>query len=138
METIKKEFKFNDYSLNLLSEFDLRLIISGGILSESDKTVIKDMGKEGFKIGAKIAIEDFPNNHAFAIPKIILDSSKFIEKFKPDLCIVYADRFESFGFSIASFHSNIPSLHVEAGDITNGGTYDDNLRHCITKMSHLF
>ena len=124
--------------INSEKVFELRLIVSGGILGEFDKTVINDMNKEGFIIGAKIFINEFPNNHSYVIPKVIIESSKFIEVYKPDLCIVYADRYESFGFSIASFHSNIPSLHLEAGDITNGGTYDDNLRHCITKMSHLF
>ena len=35
-------------------------------------------------------------------------------------------------------HSNIPLLHLEAGDITEGGTYDDQIRHCISKLSHLY
>ena len=29
-------------------------------------------------------------------------------------------------------------MHIEAGDITSGGTYDDNVRHAISRISHLF
>ena len=32
---------------------------------------------------------------------------------------------------------NIPTVHVEGGDITEGGTLDDNVRHALTKLSHL-
>ena len=60
-----------------------------------------------------------------------------IANINPDLCIVYADRYE-FAFAIASTHSNKIILHIEAGDITQGGTYDDYIRHWGTKMSHLY
>ena len=96
------------------------------------------MQNDNLEIGKKIQLDEFPNNHSYAISTVIKESSQYIEFFSPDLCIIYADRYESFGFSVSAFHSNTPSLHIEAGDITNGGTYDDNLRHCITKMSHLF
>ena len=33
--------------------------------------------------------------------------------------------------------NNIIVAHIEGGDITNGGTHDDNIRHAITKLSHL-
>ncbi len=118
--------------------FNLKILVSGGILSESDNTVLEDMKRDNLEVGRKLQIEDFPKNHSYAISEVIKKSSEYISEFNPDLCIVYADRFESFGFSVAAFHSNTPSLHLEAGDITTGGTYDDNLRHCITKMSHLF
>ena len=31
----------------------------------------------------------------------------------------------------------IPTIHLEGGDVTEGGTFDDNVRHAITKLSHL-
>ena len=30
----------------------------------------------------------------------------------------------------------IPTIHLEGGDVTEGGTFDDNVRHAITKLSH--
>ena len=123
--------------INIDNDLNLKLVVSGGILSD-DNTVMDDIKKNNLIIGKKIKLEQYPKNHSFAIAEVISQSSIYIDNFKPDLCIIYADRFESFGFSVASFHSNVPCMHIEAGDITNGGTYDDNIRHCITKMSHLF
>ena len=31
----------------------------------------------------------------------------------------------------------IPTFHIEGGDITEGGALDDNIRHAITKLSHI-
>ena len=51
--------------------------------------------------------------------------------------VVYADRFEGFSAIIASTQMNIPTAHIEGGDITEGGALDDSVRHAMTKLSHL-
>lgn len=52
-------------------------------------------------------------------------------------CIVciYADRAESFGASIAAFTCGKRIIHIEGGDITQGGTFDDRFRHAISALS---
>lgn len=77
--------------------------------------------------------------HSFVISNIIKQISDFIMDSNKDfdMAIAYADRFETFGFAISTSQSGIPLLHMEAGDITNGGTPDDNVRHAITKLAHL-
>ena len=32
---------------------------------------------------------------------------------------------------------NIPTIHIEGGDKTEGGTLDDSARHAMTKISHI-
>ena len=54
-----------------------------------------------------------------------------------DVLIVYADRYETFAAAVTASHMNIPICHIEGGDITEGGTYDDNIRHAISKIAHL-
>ena len=78
--------------------------------------------------------------HSYVISNIIRQITDLMIKgnLNFDLAIAYADRFETLGFAIATSQSGIPVLHMEAGDITNGGTPDDNVRHSITKLSHLF
>ena len=78
--------------------------------------------------------------HSYVISNVIKQVTDLMIKncLNFDLAIAYADRFETLGFSIATSQSGIPLLHMEAGDITNGGTPDDNVRHSITKLSHLF
>ena len=68
-----------------------------------------------------------------AIQKITLA----LNKIKPDMMLVNADRSETFAASIASSQMHIPTFHVEGGDITYGGTLDDNVRHAITKLSNI-
>ena len=41
------------------------------------------------------------------------------------------------GAVVAAHENNILIAHLEGGDITSGGTHDDNIRHAITKLSHL-
>ncbi len=120
------------------NDYEIFLIISGGILEEKEKQTIKDIKRDKINICGEIKLKDLKSNHSNAIGQICIEASNYINKIHPDLSIVYADRYESFGFAIAASHSNIPLLHIEAGDITDGGTYDDQIRHCISKLSHIF
>lgn len=77
------------------------------------------------------------DKHSGSILLIMETVAKKIKR-KYDLAIVYADRYESFGFTVAMFHHKVPILHIEAGDITQGGTMDDSIRHAISRLSSLF
>lgn len=125
-------------ALKKIKKYELFLIISGGILTEENKKTIEDIKKDKINICGEIRLGNLNSNHSISIGVISIETVKIIEKVKPNLSIVYADRYESFGFAIAASHSNIPLMHLEAGDITEGGTYDDQIRHCISKLSHLF
>lgn len=60
-----------------------------------------------------------------------------LEQTQPDIFVVYADRFEGFAAVIAASQMNIPTAHIEGGDLTEGGALDDSVRHAMTKLSHL-
>ena len=125
-------------AINKIKTYQLFLIISGGLLLEENKKTILDIKKDEINICGEIKISNLNSNHSLSIGKICIKTVNIIEKIKPNLSIVYGDRYESFGFAIAASHSNIPLVHLEAGDITEGGTYDDQIRHCISKLSQLF
>ncbi|MFZ2157765.1 MAG: UDP-N-acetylglucosamine 2-epimerase [Bradyrhizobium sp.] len=63
--------------------------------------------------------------------------STALEKLSPDLVVVYADRFEGFAAVIAATQMNMPTAHIEGGDLTEGGALDDSVRHAMTKLAHL-
>jgi UDP-N-acetylglucosamine 2-epimerase (non-hydrolysing)/GDP/UDP-N,N'-diacetylbacillosamine 2-epimerase (hydrolysing) len=67
----------------------------------------------------------------------VLSISRELAKIRPDIMVVYADRFEGFAAVIASSQMNIPTAHIEGGDLTEGGALDDSVRHAMTKLSHL-
>jgi len=124
--------------LSALENVEFRLIVSGGIIKEQENKTLNDIKADNINILRTINIPPIYSNHSESIGYLCLKLTPVISEFNPDICIVYADRFESFAFAIASMHANKILLHIEAGDITEGGTYDDQIRHCISKMSHLF
>lgn len=54
--------------------------------------------------------------------------------YKSDLLVVAGDRYESFALGQSAFFQRIPIAHLFGGDISNGGHFDDHVRHA---MSHL-
>lgn len=118
---------------------DYRLIISGAHLDKNFGETIKEIKNDGFKIHAKVKIKMSKNLNIFtpnAISSCVAGVAKVLSKIKPDIFLVYADRFEGFAAIIASTQMNIPTAHVEGGDITEGGALDDSVRHAMTKLSH--
>lgn len=72
-----------------------------------------------------------------AIGTGVVSIARTLHQLQPDLFVVYADRYEGFAAVIAATQMNIPTAHVEGGDITEGGALDDSVRHAMTKLSHL-
>ena len=80
---------------------------------------------------------DATNSTAKSIALGILSADSILPAYNLDAIFIYADRYEGFAMAVACSHLNIPICHIEGGDITNGGAFDDNIRHAITKLSHL-
>lgn len=121
---------------------DLRyyLIVSGAHLDPNFGFTKKEISKDGFKIYAEVKVnfdDDRLLNTSASIGYIILHLSRVLEKLKPDLLVVYADRFEGFAAVVAGSQMRIPVAHIEGGDLTEGGAFDDSVRHAMTKLSHL-
>tara|TARA_B100001750_G_scaffold83830_1_gene66318 strand:- start:980 stop:2212 length:1233 start_codon:yes stop_codon:yes gene_type:complete len=116
------------------------LLVSGAHLDENFGNTLEEVENEGFTINAEIKIEMDADNllsTAQAIGSGILDLSRVLENLQPDMMVVYGDRFEGLAAVIASSQMNIPTAHIEGGDLTEGGALDDSVRHAMTKLSHL-
>jgi UDP-N-acetylglucosamine 2-epimerase (non-hydrolysing)/GDP/UDP-N,N'-diacetylbacillosamine 2-epimerase (hydrolysing) len=121
---------------------DLRyyLLVSGAHLDEDFGRTVEEIGKDGFKVHSEIRIEmkrDTLFATAQAIGTGIRSLSAVLDELKPDILVVYADRFESFAAVITGTQMGIPTAHIEGGDITEGGALDDSVRHAMTKLAHL-
>jgi UDP-hydrolysing UDP-N-acetyl-D-glucosamine 2-epimerase len=116
------------------------LIVSGAHLDPVFGLTVKEIENDGFTIHEKIDIGNGGTDlisTSEIIGNAIIKLTKVIKKCKPDIFLVYADRFESFAAAIASSQTNTITAHVEGGDVTEGGALDDNVRHAMTKLSHL-
>lgn len=127
-------------SINNHQNLDYRLIVSGAHLDKNFGDTLSEIKNDGYKIHQQVKIEMDAKNvisNVKAIGSGILSIGEAIRKIKPDIMVVYADRFEGFAAVVASSQMNIPTAHIEGGDITEGGALDDSVRHAMTKLSHI-
>jgi UDP-N-acetylglucosamine 2-epimerase (non-hydrolysing)/GDP/UDP-N,N'-diacetylbacillosamine 2-epimerase (hydrolysing) len=119
---------------------EYRLIVSGAHLDVNFGNTIKEIEKDGFEVFAEAKISPIEMSRSFtsqSIACVIQEVSKILTTLNPDFMVVYADRFEGFGALVASTQMNIPTAHIEGGDLTEGGALDDSIRHAMTKLAHL-
>lgn len=127
-------------AVNQHPKLDYRLIVSGAHLDINFGRTLEEIHQDGFRIDEEVKIvmdAESLFSTAQAIGSGIIEISKALTKIKPDLMVVYADRFEGLAAVIAASQMNIPTAHIEGGDLTEGGALDDSVRHAMTKLSHL-
>ena len=121
-------------------DLEYRLLVSGAHLDPNFGSTLEEIRNDGFRIDAEIKIEmDAASLFATAqaIGSGVLAISRVLDAIRPDIMVVYADRFEGFAAVIAATQMNIPTAHIEGGDLTEGGALDDSVRHAMTKLAHL-
>ena len=116
------------------------LLVSGAHLDPHFGSTLEEIRADGFHIDAEVKIEMDAGSlfaTAQAIGSGVLSISRVLNDLKPDMMVVYADRFEGLAAVIAASQMNIPTAHVEGGDLTEGGALDDSVRHAMSKLAHL-
>ncbi len=132
--------------ISLINEFkknkkkiDVSLIMTGLHLTKKYKSNSRDLNSikinNLYKIILNQKLIEESKIHLIN-SELITNISKIIEKKNIDLIILFGDRSELLSFPIISLYYNVPMLHIGGGHITEG-SYDDNIRHSLTKFSHL-
>ena len=124
--------------INSDDELELQLIATGMHLSPEFGSTFKEIEKN-FKINKKIEM-DLSSDTSQSISKSMglaqISFSQAYSELKPDIITVLGDRYEILSAVISAMISNIPIAHIHGGEITEG-SWDNNIRHCISKMAHL-
>lgn len=121
-------------------DLDYRLLVSGAHLDPFFGRTLDEISNDGFRVDAEVKIEMDAGSlfaTAQAIGSGVTEISNVLAELNPDMMVVYADRFEGLAAVIAASQMNIPTAHIEGGDLTEGGALDDSVRHAMTKLSHL-
>ena len=116
----------------------LDIILGASSILERFGNVSKVIEKDRLKVSSRLfsVVEgDTPLCMAKTTGNLISDLSTEFEKLKPDAVIVIADRYENLAVAIAASYMNIPIIHLQGGEVS--GSIDENVRHAITKLSHL-
>ncbi len=121
------------------SESELQLVITGTHLSEEFGSTWKEIEEDGYPIAARIPMpldSDTPVGITRSMSVVLSGFADYFQQDRPNLVVVLGDRYEMLMVACASLMAGIPIAHIHGGEITEGA-YDDAIRHCITKMSHL-
>ena len=115
----------------------LQLIVTGSHLSFDFGNTYKEIESDGFFINKKIQTL-VETNEASDIVSVWLGGLKsfpsIIKTLNPDLVIILGDRYEIMPVAISTLILGIPLAHIHGGELTLG-SYDDSIRHSITKMA---
>ncbi len=116
----------------------LQLVVAGSHLLDHYGLSVKDIERDGFPIAARIPMElqgSEPVTMAKSVGLGVLEFATCFANLKPDIVVALVDRYENFASAIAAATMNIPTAHIQGGEIT--GTIDESLRHAMTKLSHI-
>ena len=116
------------------------LLVSGAHLDEEFGHTVEEIEQDGLRVHREVKL-DMERDTLFATAQAIgsgvLHLSEILDELRPDLLVVGADRYEGFSAVITGTQMNVPTAHVEGGDLTEGGALDDSVRHAMTKLAHL-
>lgn len=126
-------------SINECPSLELKLIVTGTHMSPEFGNTLSEIEADGIPIESKVDIL-ISNHSSEAIAKsmglgVICFATEF-QKIKPDILLVLGDRYELLAAVTAALPFNIPIAHISGGESTEGAI-DNQVRHAITKMSHL-
>jgi len=129
---------------NLISELSqkknvsLKIIFTGTHFIKNFGYTIKDSTIKGRVKIKKIKVKYLSDKKFDLIKfknKISNKFSKYLNFSRPDLVILLGDRFEILECAFTSYMMQIPIAHIHGGEVT-GGSYDDSMRHAISKLSN--
>ena len=119
-------------------DFKVQLIVTGMHLSKEFGLTYRVIEKD-FKIDKKINMHLSSDTSIGILKSMSIAQTSFARAYgelRPDIVIVLGDRYEIFSAATAAMISKIPIGHIHGGEITLG-SWDDCIRHCISKMAHL-
>src|SRR6185436_1330272 len=93
-------------------DLEYRLIVSGAHLEEDFGRTLEEIANDGFAIHAEVEISlaaDTLYATAQAIGSGVISMSQALDRLRPDMLVVYADRFEGFAAVIAATQMNVPT-----------------------------
>ena len=125
--------------LQTLSQFKTYVLVGGTHLSEAYGYTIKEILKDDVKNFIQIPFLSSSTDATALTSSVgngLIQISQVFSIYKPDFLILLGDRYELFILAIAALMYKIPIIHLHGGEVTEGAI-DEQVRHAITKMSHI-
>lgn len=120
-------------------KLELYIVVTGAHLLKEYGYTIREIEEDGFRIAAKIMTPAEPNEN-IRIPmemgNLMMKLSSVMDEIKPDILLVFGDRYEMLAATATAVGMHIPIAHISGGEVTQGAM-DEQIRHAITKMAHI-
>lgn len=120
-------------------DLQLQLVVTGNHLAREYGYTIELIKKDGFIIDEEIDMLINSENKSSILKSMGLEMiqiAQCFDRLKPDILLILGDRYETFVGATCAMMMNIPIAHMNGGESTEGAI-DEQIRHAITKMSHL-
>lgn len=120
-------------------KLELQLYVTGAHLSETHGNTIQEVYNDGFIIADEVESllnSDKASGRIKGLAIQLQGLVQTVSRLKPDLLLVLGDREEAMTAALVGAYMNIPIAHVGGGDRVIGNV-DDQIRHAVTKLSHL-
>lgn len=119
-------------------DFELLLFAGGMHLSHRYGLTIREIEEDGFSCAEEIDWLDGEQEASVAaqMSLAVLKLTEALRRWEPEFMMLVGDRYEVAAAALAATVERIPIVHVHGGEETEGA-FDNQLRHAITKMSHL-
>jgi len=117
-------------------DLELQLVIGGALLNRQS-AISDEIRAQGFEICATLdymLAAETQEAIGTSAALCLLKATELIEKLKPDVIMVIADRYEALALAQAALCSNVLIAHLEGGEVS--GSIDERIRHAITKLAH--
>lgn len=125
--------------LNNDPEVDVRLLVSGSHLVDSQGLTVHQIKDDGFKIDESIPnvlASDTATSVAKSFGLGVIGYADALDRIDPDILVLLGDRYEALAVAITAALRLLPIAHIGGGEVTTGST-DDSVRHAISKLAHL-
>ncbi|OGQ63458.1 MAG: UDP-N-acetyl-D-glucosamine 2-epimerase, UDP-hydrolysing [Deltaproteobacteria bacterium RIFCSPLOWO2_02_FULL_55_12] len=120
-------------------DLELQLIVTGMHLSPEFGLTVREIEGDGFPVAERVEMllssdTEYAISASMAIG--MAGCAKAYDRLRPDIIVILGDRFESLSAAAAAVPFRIPVAHIHGGESTEGAM-DEQIRHAITKLSHV-
>jgi UDP-N-acetylglucosamine 2-epimerase (non-hydrolysing)/GDP/UDP-N,N'-diacetylbacillosamine 2-epimerase (hydrolysing) len=116
---------------------ELQVLATGMHMSAGFGLTYREIEQDGLRIDAKVEML-LDSDTAVGIAKSMgigtIGIAEALDRLRPDIVVILGDRFEALAAAQAALVARIPVAHIHGGE-SSEGSYDDSMRHAITKIA---
>jgi UDP-N-acetylglucosamine 2-epimerase (non-hydrolysing)/GDP/UDP-N,N'-diacetylbacillosamine 2-epimerase (hydrolysing) len=120
-------------------EVETQVLVTGGHLSRDCGHTVEQIEADGFSIADRIPClvgRDDDAGMTQSLGRAMTGFGESLDRLRPDLLVVIADRYEMLAPAAAALTLRIPIVHIEGGERSEGAI-DQAVRDAITAMAHV-